>query len=183
MSSDFNAVLPTNIMRGAGVLVINGTTPFGSTDGGLSFDPGVTWVNRDFDGKTAPVEGQDYIGAWASKISGTVFPMSATKTGSTYMPGSASTTVSTLTTITSIGSAQELTVDTHYLADVRLIYPLVGGGWVWAHFAKALCTKWMIKGAKNNDAKIDIEIEARLDSGSALGACPYVIEFETGSTY
>lgn len=182
MPADFNAVLPANIIRGAGILTINGSTPFGASDGGLSFDPGITWVNRDFDGKTSNVEAQDYIAFWDPKISGVVFPISTAKAAQ-YEPGSTSGVVTTLTTITPQPSATELVGTTDYLSDVRLIYPLVGGGWVWVKFGRAIFTKYSIRGAKNDDAKIDIEISARLDDGVALGSCPYVIEFETAATY
>lgn len=183
MSNGFNAVLPANVMRGAGLLVINDTAPWGSTLGGITFDPGIEYWNREFDGKTCDIEGQDVIIGYKPIITATVFAMSATKLGN-YLPGSSSATVSTLTTITPKVAGIELTGTTHYLQAARAVWPLVGGGWYWVKFTRALLTKWVVKGNDLKDATIDVEIAARLDDGiSDLGTAPFVTEIETGSSY
>jgi hypothetical protein len=94
-----------------------------------------------------------------------------------YEPGSSSATVGSVTTITPQEAGVELTADTDYLENVRLIYKRTGGGYVWVRFPKALFRKYKIVGANKADAKVDIDIKAILDATQPLNACPYVIEY------
>jgi hypothetical protein len=96
--SDFNAVLPTDIIRGAGVLYINGDTAFGASDGSLNFDPRKTINNTEYDGKISKSELLDYVTGFDPLIAGTFFPFSATKMLQ-YEPGSTSALSEGLTAI------------------------------------------------------------------------------------
>lgn len=309
--SDFNAVLPTDIIRGAGVLYINGDTAFGASDGSLNFDNGKTVANTEYDGKISKSELLDYVTGFDPKIAGTFFPFSATKMLQ-YEPGSTSdlteglTAIGTLVidavpekfkTTTTAGftidgvaltktaqtaivfsaahivsalcygvvliqinaagtistkvvsstqsfvspaaalaakpspddskvelghiaiaagvanwvantsdmtNASDLTTATFvdatiliagtttvtpksaavefeagdYLSDVRLVFPRSAGGFAWVKFPKAMITSWKLQGANKSEAKVAIEIEARLPSDATdINIAPYVVEF------
>src|SRR5690349_680429 len=84
---------PTAEILDAGVLFV-GATPaaFGAFSGGLSFDPGITWRESEYDGKTTHVAGDDRIAQYDAKITGKVKDVSSTLIAM-LEPGSTKTTV------------------------------------------------------------------------------------------
>src|SRR5690242_14995414 len=84
---------PADVALDAGVLYV-GDTPvaMGATRGGLSFDPGVTWRETDWDGKTTSIAGQERIVEYNSTITGKIVSLSSTLLQQ-LNPGSTKTTV------------------------------------------------------------------------------------------
>lgn len=184
----YTSSLPSDILLDSGVLYV-GATVFGAFQGGLKFDPGVTYRNAEFDGKRSPVEGLDRVTMRMPKISGTVIQLSTTNVAQ-IEPGAATATTGAWTGSTSYApkSAGQLLVSGDYLSDVRCIWQRGGatasaGSYVQVRFPSGLCTKYDITGQDGAEVAIALEIEARLDptvSGfSAIGAAPFRIEYLT----
>ena len=176
-NSAYTANLPADIIKDSGVLYINGTTPFGASNGGLSFDPGVDRRNVDFDSKRSDVMGLDRTIGFAPKISGSLKKF-GTADVAVFEPASTSAVNAGVTTITP-KKAGVLLVSGDYLTNVRLVFERGSGGYVWVKFPKALCTKYDVKGKDKDEADVSIEIQARLDLSGALTTddAPYVIEY------
>ena len=184
----YTSSLPSDILLDSGVLYV-GATVFGAFQGGLKFDPGVTYRNADFDGKRSPVKALDRVTMRMPKISGTVIQL-ATGNVSQIEPGAATATTGAWTASTSYApkSAGQLLASGDYLSDVRCIWQRGGatssaGSYVQVRFPSGLCTKYDITGQDGAEVAIAIEIEARLDptlSGfSNVGAAPFRIEYLT----
>ena len=86
----FTATFPTDVLVDSGVLYV-GATVFGAFQGGLRFEPGVEYVNSQFDGKRSPVKLLDRKSNQMPKISGTVIQLSTTNVGQ-IEPGASTTT-------------------------------------------------------------------------------------------
>lgn len=182
-NSGFSATLPADVLLDTGVLYINGNTPFGVTVGGLSFDPGLTRENIEFDGKFVDIATLDRTISVKAKLSGKIIEASAVKLEQ-LEPGSTNATAGSpaVTTITPRG-AGELYASGEYVTNVRAAYRRGGGGFAIVKFPLALITTWKIGGGANKKAEIDIEIEARQDPTAAnTGVLPYVIELATAIT-
>jgi len=178
MPSAYSATLPADILLDSGLLLINGTTPWGVSMGDLAFDPGVERRQTQFDGQRSAIVGLDRVVGFTPKISGSMKELSSTRATGLYEPGSSSALVSGVTTVTP-KKAGILYTAGEYLSAVRLAFPRGSGGYAWVKFAKALLTKYDIKGKDKDEAVIAIEIEARLDMTVAADTdvAPYVIEF------
>ena len=184
----YTSSLPDDILIDSGVLYIN-TTVFGAFQGGLKFDPGVTYRNADFDGKRSPVKALDRVTMRMPKISGTCIQL-ATANVAQVEPGAATSATGAWTGSTSYApkSAGQLLAAGDYLSEVRLIYQRGGatssaGSYVQVRFPSGLCTKYDMTGQDGAEVAIALEIEARLDptvSGfSNIGSAPFRIEYLT----
>ena len=184
----YTTSLPSDILLDSGVLYVSSTV-FGAFQGGLKFDPGVTYRNADFDGKRSPVKLLDRVTMRMPKISGTCIQL-ATANVPQIEPGAATAVTGAWTASTSYAPkpAGALLVAGDYMSDVRLIYQRGGatastGSYVQVRFPSALCTKYDITGGEGAEVAIAIEIEARLDTAlsgfTAVGTAPFRIEYLT----
>ena len=176
-NSGFLVTLPADVLLDTGVLYLNSDTPFGVSDGGIAFDPGVQRENVEFDGKFAPVEGLDRTISATPKISGKLIEASDTKLEK-LEAGSTNAVVSGVTTITPLGMGELYAAGTYITGTgARVAYRRGGGGFAIVKFPIALITVWKVgPGGANKRAQIDFEIEARQDSAAAnTGVVPYVI--------
>lgn len=184
----YTSSLPSDILLDSGVLYVS-TTVFGAFQGGLKFDPGITYLNAEFDGKRSPVKGLDRVSMRMPKISGTVIQLSTANVAQVE-PGVTTATTGAWTASTSYAPkvAGPQLVAGDYLSDVRCIWQRGGtttttGSYVQVRFPSALCTKYDITGQDGSEVAIAIEIEARLDptlSGfTNIGSAPFRIEYLT----
>jgi hypothetical protein len=174
-NSGLLATLPEDVLLDTGVLYLDSDIPFGVSTGGISFDPGITRENIDFDGKFVDVEGLDRTTQIMSKLSGKVIEASATKLAQ-LEPGSASQTSGSVVTITP-RVAGELYASGEYVNNVRAAYRRGGGGFAIVEFPVGLITSYKIGPGSNKRAEIDIEITARQPLAAAnTGVLPYVIK-------
>ena len=184
----YTSSLPSDILLDSGVLYVN-TTVFGAFQGGLKFDPGITYLNTEFDGKRSPVKGLDRVSMRMPKISGTVIQLS-TGNVAQVEPGVTTATTGAWAGSTSYApkAAGQLLATGDYLSEVRCIWQRGGatssaGSYVQVRFPSGLCTKYDITGQDGAEVAIAIEIEARLDptvSGfSNIGSAPFRIEYLT----
>jgi hypothetical protein len=184
----YTTSLPSDILLDSGVLYV-GANVFGAFQGGLKFDPGVTYRSAEFDGKRSPVKGLDRVSMRMPKISGTVIQLSTTNV-TQVEPGATTATTGAWTGSTSYApkAAGALLATGDYLSEVRCIWQRGGttasaGSYVQVRFPSGLCTKYDITGQDGAEVAIALEIEARLDptvSGfSNIGSAPFRLEYLT----
>ena len=176
----FTSTFPTDVLLDSGVLYV-GATVFGAFQGGLTFDPGVEYLNTVFDGKRGPVKGLDRKSATMPKISGTVIQLATTNVLQ-IEPGATTSATGAWTGSTSYlpKRAGSYLASGDYLTDVRAIWLRGGGSFVQVRFPAALCVKYDITSQDGQEVAIAIEIDARLDmtvSGANVGDSPYRIEY------
>lgn len=176
----FTSQFPADVMVDSGVLFV-GATVFGAFQGGLKFDPGIEYLNVNFDGKRSPVKLLDRKGNQMPKITGTVIQMSTTNVGQ-IEPGATVSASGAWTGSTSYlpKRAGSFLAAGDYLTDVRAIWLRGGGNYVQVRFPSALLMKYDITSQDGQEVAIAIEIEARLDmsvSGANTGDAPYRIEY------
>lgn len=178
----YTSSLPTDVLLDTGTLYL-GASVFGAFRGGLTFDPGITWRNVEFDGKVSAVKGLDRKVTVNPRISGTVIELAPAdvpnvEAGATVVASGAWTGSTSYR-----GKAgQTLYASGDYLTDVRAVWERGGGGLVQVRFPSAIVASYTITGAAGEEAAIALEIEARLDlsvSGSTPSDMPYRIEFFT----
>lgn len=171
----------TDALLDSGVLYV-GASVFGAFQGGLKFDPGITYRNTDFDGKRSPVKLLDRKMMTAPKISGTVIQLSTTNVGQ-IEPGASVTATGAWTGSTSYAPkrAASFLVAGDYLTDVRAIWLRASGGFVQVRFPAGLLTKYDVTSQDGAEVAIALEVEARLDTGVSgftnVGDAPYRIEY------
>jgi hypothetical protein len=173
-----NAV-PDNVLWEQGILFVDNTTPFAaSTGGGMRFEENPEWRNiaEDIDGVHHKLAGADVRVGGNPTISGTIVQLTPTILGQ-LLPGAASNTVTSVTTVTPVAAGELLDAATDYLENVRAVWPLQGatGGYLIVHFPVAKVVTWTPRGgAKGEKGGIDITIEARgLAADIASGTAPY----------
>lgn len=173
--TSYSADLPSDCLLDSGVLYV-GSNIVGVSRGGLSFDPGRTWRNTEFDGKRSPVKGLDRIAGFASKIAGTMLEF-GTEELPQFEPGSTSDSGTPTNTFTPKAAGVVLSSG-DYLTNVRLVFERGNGKYAAVLFAVGLVTEYSLKGQDNSEAEVQITIEARLDitGGAVPGTCPYKIE-------
>lgn len=176
----FTSQFPTDVLVDSGVLYV-GATVFGAFQGGLKFDPGIEYLNVNFDGKRSPVKLLDRKGNQMPKITGTVIQMSTTNVGQ-IEPGATVSASGAWTGSTSYlpKRAGSFLAAGDYLTDVRAIWLRGGGNYVQVRFPSALLLKYDITSQDGQEVAIALEIEARLDmsvSGANTGDAPYRIEY------
>ena len=173
--SGYTSDLPSDILLDSGVLYV-GTSVRGVSRGGLSFDPGKSWNNIEFDGKRSDVLGLHRVTKFEPVISGTMLEFDSAELVE-YEPGL--TSAGTGTVVYTMKDAGTLLASGDYMTDVRLVFErgAQSGAYAAVHFPKALVRKWSVKGVDNDVAEIAVEIVAVLDmSGGQLTDCPYKIE-------
>jgi hypothetical protein len=171
---------PTDVLIDSGVLYV-GASVFGAFQGGLKFDPGVEYINTNFDGKRSPVKLLDRKNNTMPKITGTVIQLSTTNV-TQIEPGATVATGGGWTGSTSYlpKRAGAYLVAGDYLTDVRAIWLRGGGNFVQVRFPAALLTKYDITSQDGQEVAIALEIEARLDmsvSGANTGDSAFRIEY------
>ena len=176
----FTPQFPTDVLVDSGVLYV-GATVFGAFQGGLKFDPGIEYLNVNFDGKRSPVRLLDRKSNQKPKITGTVIQMSTTNV-TQIEPGATVAASGAWTGSTSYlpKRAGSFLVAGDYLTDVRAIWLRGGGNYVQVRFPSALLMKYDVTSQDGQELAIAIEIEARLDmsvSGANVGDAPYRIEY------
>ena len=174
----FTATFPTDVLVDSGVLFV-GATVFGAFQGGLRFEPGVEYVNSQFDGKRSPVKLLDRKSNQMPKISGTVIQLSTTNV-TQIEPGASTTTGWTGATSYAPKRAGAFLASGDYLTDVRAIWLRGNGQFVQVRLPSALCIRYDVTSQDGQEVAIAIELEARLDmtvSGANVGDAPYRIEY------
>lgn len=190
MLTGYTPNFPNDVMLDAGVFYI-GSTIVGATKGEPKFENMWELQNLDFDGKHAPIKGNDRKFYGPAKISATLLEMAPAASGNQIVKleaGSSEATTgvtpNTLTTVTpKAGGVLYPAAD--YIANLRLIYErgIVAGAGVKKYvailFPSALITKWSgPMGHDKGQATLDIEFEARKDMASGTTAdAPYLIEY------
>lgn len=182
----WNGQIPSDVLLDSGILQI-GSSVFSATEGGLKYDPGVTRRNIEFDGKRSQVALLDRNVMFAPKISGTIIQVPSTviiqvEGGATTVTVTGGPTGATQVTAKS-GGVLYATGD--YLANVRMIFERTDGTIFQIRFPKALITKWDLAGKDKEEAKWNVEIEARLDmsvTGAKVYDPPMVYEYSAALT-
>src|SRR5690242_1029032 len=176
------ATKPADVALDAGVLYV-GDTPvaMGATRGGLTFDPGATTREYDFDGKMTPIAGTERVTDYKAVITGKVISMSSTLLQQ-LNPGSTKTTVAgppSVDTVAPIKAGTPLDGTTGqptsgYLSNVCLIRRLASGKIEQVIFPVARVTSYKISGTDKSEAEIDLTIQAYLASTETdLTKCPF----------
>lgn len=177
--SGYTDALPDDVLLDSGVLYI-GDTPYAASVGGLKFDPQKEVRNIEFDGKRTAIKGLDRTVGFAPVLSGTVlnFPNDALDT---LEPGATGVTDGAFGVTGLKPKRAGLLYETgDYLANVRCIWERGDGTYVQVRFPAALVQKWDVQGTDKEEAKIAVEIGARLDmgvSGTNIGDAPYRVEY------
>lgn len=160
MPSAFDATAtPRDVLLDTAFLYV-GTTPLGVSRGGLSYDPGTTYRNIDFDGKRSPIAGLDRVTARNPTITGRLLQLGPADI-LRFEPASAAV-VATDTTTTPVDASTTIAVAS-LITDLRIIWRRGGGGYFAARFSRAMCTRWSVSGGDNSEAEIDCAFEARLN--------------------
>jgi hypothetical protein len=169
----WNGNIPSDVLLESGVLYI-GSSLFSATEGGLKYDAGVTRRNIEFDGKRSAVALLDRNVMFAPKITGTVLQVPSTAMIQVEGGGATGTVTGGPAGATQVQAKQAgvMYASGDYLTNLRLIFERADGTYFIVRFPKALITKWDLAGVDKEEAKWNIEIEARLDL-SISGAKPY----------
>jgi hypothetical protein len=178
--SGYTSTLPTDILLDTGTLYL-GAAVYGAFRGGLTFDPGTTWRNVEFDGKVSPVANLDRKVSVNPTISGTCIELGPVDVARVE-PGSTVVSAGAWTGSTSYrGKAgQTLYASGDYLANVRAVWERGAGGFVQVRFPVAIISSYNVAGTPGEEAAIALTIEARLDmsvSGAQPSDMPYRIEY------
>jgi hypothetical protein len=178
--SGYTSSLPTDVLLDSGTLYV-GATVLAATRGGIQFNPNKEMRNIEFDGKHAAIKGLDRTTTAAPMISGSVIELSPADIP-VIEPGATSSTASSGITRYTGKAMGTLYAPADYLADVRCIWERGSGGYVQVRFASAIVRSWQMSGTDNEEAAIQIEIEARIDmsvSGNTVTMLPYSIDYFT----
>lgn len=167
--------LSSDVLLGQGSFLCIGSTIFGVSVGGLSFDPGTKWVNLNFDGKIAPVQGLDYLEESAPKITGKFLQYGTGSIG-TFEPGGLASFASVPPTgnYTPVSGAA-LLLNGAYLVGVRLGFPTTNGQFEGFRFPVAYVSKYTVKTDGKKPAEIDATFTAVLHATASLNSQPYDI--------
>jgi hypothetical protein len=155
----------------AGMLFV-GSTPlgWGPSRGGLSFDPGITMRNPEYDGKSTPIDGQPRVTEYLSRITGQILDKSAAAL-SRLLPGSTSDGSSD--NVIAPRAARSFISTSDTLSNVLLIYRGSDGNATGVWFKKAIVETWTLAGEDNNEGLYDVSILALLPSGDDVNAAPF----------
>lgn len=164
---------PTYSLAAFGVdaaMLYIGTTPFGQTRGGVTFDPGANERDPEFDGVPPHVEDQSRITSYNSRFTGR-FGVFTAAFWSMLHPGSTSDGSATNNTITPI-DARTFVGDT--LADFRCIYRISNNTWTAIVARRVRLRPWTLAGEDNNEGLFDGTIQCLSDPNDLLDP-PYRI--------
>lgn len=174
----WSPTLPQDILLDSGALYIG---PIGSgvllgrTMGGISWDPGRTIKDVDFDGMRAPVKGLQRITEYKSILKSKILQFNATEFTQlepNFTSASGSGAVSTYY-VPSIASA--FYPAGGYLADVRAVWRRADNSFFQIRMHIALCYKYTIAAKDKTAAEVDVEFHGLID--------PTAINPATGATY
>jgi hypothetical protein len=183
------ATLPQDVLLDAGALYLgaNGSgVRLGVTLGGITFDPGRTTEEMNFDGKRAGVMGLDRLTDYKTMIKGKLLSYGAANT--VYVePGitSASGSVGVSIVYTMQGASAFFAAGA-YLTNLRAVFRRSDLSYVQIRIPVALCTKYTIVTKDKAPAEIDFEFHARLNMGvvnpftgnaATTDDAPYGIEY------
>jgi hypothetical protein len=178
--SGYTSSLPTDVLLDSGTLYIGGSV-LAATRGGLQFNPTKEMRNIEFDGKRAAIKGLDRVTSAVPTISGTVIELSPSDIA-VIEPGSTSSSAASGITRYTGKAMGTLYVSNDYLSDVKCIWERGSGGYVQVRFASAIVKSWQMSGTDNEEATIQLEIEARIDmsvTGNTVSGLPYSIDYFT----
>ena len=180
--SGYTDTLPAEVLLNPAIVMI-GTAKLGVTRGGVSWDPETEISSIAFDGKRSNfVRGTERVTKRGGKMTGTILQIATAAQIQKLEPGATTATGGTgVTTIITPKDAGLLFDDANYLVDVRAIWALKGGTYFAIYLPVALCPKYDIKGADNNEAEISFEFDAVLDpaDGDSLGKSPFLYELRS----
>ena len=169
----YSATTPTDLILDSGQLRILNSI-IGITRGSLRFDTGQEIRNVEFDGKRAPIAGLDRRIMSRPTITCTLLETNPTKIAQ-LMPGSASVTVSDVTTITPPAANAFLTS----LDSVRAIFQRSNGRFWEFRLIRAMPIWGGIEGADADEAGLPVTFEGRVigtDATTILDAGYRVLE-------
>lgn len=167
----YSATLPADVLLDSGILMV-GSTKIGVSDGGLTFDPGITEDEVMFDGKRTPIKGLRRRLNYEATISGTLIELGDTVTA--YIEPGAVAVGTTTKVFTPIDAGVLMTGG--YISALRLVFEKGTGGLCCVLFATALVRKYSIKTQDKGSGKIDVEFLAVRDmTTGAVQDCPYEI--------
>lgn len=180
--SGYTSTLPNEVLLNPALIYV-GTTVWGVTRGGVSWDPGVEVAEVEFDGKHTEIKGLARKNKFASKLTFTVLQLGTAAEIQRIEPG-ATTATSTVTGITSVitpKDAGNLFAAGDYLTDVRAVWELgEGSKYIAIYLPVARVSKGTITGAADGEGEIPVELTAVLDMTSgAISRAPYKYELRT----
>jgi hypothetical protein len=182
--SGYSAQLPTDVILGSLIILVNATTAYGATSGEVTVNLPHEYVNLDFDGKIGiPIVGLDRRMGGVPSIEATMIEINATK-ALALEPGGTTATAGAVTTITPKRYG-DLLQTSDYLTNVRAGFRRGGGGVCVVEFDYALLIVDSIMGASADKGAIKIRLEARQDPTAALtdlGSPPYTIKLASAFT-
>lgn len=155
----------------AGMLYV-GSTPvgWGPTRGGLSFDPGVTMREPEYDGKSSPTDGTMRVTRYESRITGQILDKSAESLGR-LLPGY--TSDGSTNNVIAPRAARSFIGTSETLADVLLIFRGSDGVAAGAWFKKAIVETWSLAAEDNNEGLFDVSILALLPDTDGVNDPPF----------
>lgn len=182
--SGYSAQLPTDVILGSLIVLVNATTAYGATTGEVTVNLPHEYVNLDFDGKiNIPIVGLDRRMGGVPSIEATMIEINATK-ALALEPGGTTATAGAVTTITPKRYG-DLLSSGDYLTNVRAGFRRGGGGVCVVEFDYALLIVESITGASADKGAIRMRFEARQDPTAALtdlGTPPYTIKLASAFT-
>jgi hypothetical protein len=155
----------------AGMLYV-GSTPigWGPSRGGLTFDPGITMREPEYDGKSTPIDGQMRVIEYRSRITGQILDKSAAALGR-LLPGY--TSDGSTDNVIAPRAARSFISESDTLSDVLLIMRGSDGVAAGVWFKKAIVESWTLSGEDNNEGLYDISILALLPDDDGVNDPPF----------
>jgi hypothetical protein len=146
-----------------------GSTPFGQTRGGVTFDPGANFRDPEFDGVPPFVEDAARITQYNSRLTGRFGVFTAgfwynLHPGSTS-DGSTANAITPVDTRTFVGDT---------LADFRCVYRVSTNAWQAIVARRIRFSPWTVAGEDNNEGLFDGTIQLLCDPAD-LSQAPYRI--------
>lgn len=167
------------IVYGSGVL-FHGSTRWGVSRGGVTFNPGAELRHPEFDGMTSEIVGAHRIARYDSTIQATFLEAANAQIGRLERN---QTFVGTPTAVlTPLPANQWFTKTGQYLQDVRLIGDRGDGSLETVHFPFALVREYSEKTNERGEKEFTVTLVACLDPQGTplnLDACPYRREIRT----
>jgi hypothetical protein len=184
--ASWNGALPNDLLLDSGVLYI-GANVFAAQDGALKYDRGISMRQTAFDGQRSPIVGLDRTTELKPKLTGTIiqFPSATLQSLSPGMVAVTFTGGPTGATQLQPKTPGVLYAAGDYLANVRAVWQRGDGTFFQIRFPKSLCVKWDVAGVEKAEAKINFEIDARLDmaaAGVSIYTPPMIYEYFTAAT-
>jgi hypothetical protein len=168
----YSSATPNTVLLDAGVLYI-GTAIIGVSRGGFKFDPGKELREFEYDGRGTAAVGDHRVTKYEAVISGKLLEVTAANLLK-IDAGATAATVSSVTTTTPIDAKVSMTAG-GYVSDLALYIEKGDGTYRAYKFPHALCRKYSLTTADNNEGEYDVEFVAVAASGGAVLDAPYTI--------